>query len=100
MLDAKPLHTALASSGAELALAISGYMHESLVRRHPALTGQTQFSRMNTQVKGTKVNAWIHLPGVPPQLPRGRVRLISTGSPGRAGARRPASRAAARPGPW
>jgi hypothetical protein len=100
MLDAKPLHTALASSGAELALAISGYMHESLVRRHPALTGQTQFSRMNTQVKGTKVNAWIHLPGVPPQLQRGRVRLISTGSPGRAGARRPASRAAARPGPW
>ena len=37
MLDAEPLHAALADSGAELALAISEYMHDRLVRRHPAL---------------------------------------------------------------
>jgi hypothetical protein len=68
MLDAKPLHTALAGSGgAELALAISGYMYDSLVRRHPALAGPALLRQINTQVKGTRVNAWIHLPGVPPQ---------------------------------
>lgn len=72
MLDAEPLHTALADSGAELALAISEYMHDSLIRRHPALAGQTPFQQVNTQVKGTEVNAWIHLPGVPPPLKRGR----------------------------
>ncbi len=80
MLDAKPLHAALASSGAEVALAISEYMHDSLVRRHPALAGQTQFRRMNAQVKGTKVNAWIHLPGVPPQLRRGRCLTARLGA--------------------
>jgi len=84
MLDAKPLHAALARSDAELALAISGYMHDSLVRRHPALAGQTQFRRMNTQVKGTKVNAWMHLPGTPPQLQRGRLPQPPAGGGGEA----------------
>lgn len=65
ILDAKQLRNALANSGAELALAISGSMHDSLVRRQPVLTGQTQFSRFNTQVKGTKITAWIHVPGTP-----------------------------------
>jgi hypothetical protein len=68
MLDAEPLHTALADSGGELALAISGYMYDTLVRRHPALAGRIPFQQVNTQVKGTQVDAWIHLPGVPPQL--------------------------------
>ncbi len=71
MLDAEPLHAALAGSGAELALAISGYMHDSLVRRHPAQAGQILFRQVHTQVKGTQVDAWIHLPGVPAQLRRG-----------------------------
>lgn len=69
MLDAKPVHAALAGGGAELALVISPYMYESLVRRHPALAGPARFRPINTQVKGTRVNAWIHLPGVPSPLP-------------------------------
>jgi hypothetical protein len=72
MLNAEPLHTALADSGAELVLAISEYMYDSLIRRHPSLAGQTPFRQVNTQVKGTQVNAWIHLPGVPPPLRRDR----------------------------
>jgi hypothetical protein len=67
MLDAEPLHAALADSGGELALAISGYLHDILVRRHPAVTGRIPFQQVNTQVKGTQIDAWIHLPGVPPQ---------------------------------
>jgi class 3 adenylate cyclase len=68
MLNARPLQTALAGSDAELALAISRYMYDSLIRRHPALAGPAVFRQINTRVKGTRVNAWIYLPGVPPQL--------------------------------
>jgi hypothetical protein len=57
MLDAEPLHKALASSCAELALAISEYLHNNLVRRHPALAGRIQFQQFNTRVKGTQVDA-------------------------------------------
>ena len=73
MLDARPLRTALAGSGTELALAISGYMHDCLVRRHPALACPALFRQVKTRVKGTKVDAWIHLPGTPPQLAAARV---------------------------
>jgi class 3 adenylate cyclase len=73
MLDARPLRTALAGSGTELALAISGYMHDCLVRRHPTLVGPALFRQVKTRVKGTKVDAWIHLPGTPPQLEAARV---------------------------
>jgi hypothetical protein len=84
MLDAEPLHAALADSGAELALAISGYMHDTLVRRHPALAGQTPFQQVNTQVKGTQVNAWIHLPGAPSPLQQDRAGVVGSGAaPGR-----------------
>jgi hypothetical protein len=45
------------------------YMYDSLVRRHPTLAGAGQYRLVNTQVKGTRVNAWVYLPG-PPQLRR------------------------------
>jgi hypothetical protein len=64
MLNARTLQKALADSGAGLTLAISEYMYESLVRRHPAQAGPGLFRQMNTRVKGIRVNAWIHLPGV------------------------------------
>jgi len=70
MLDARPLQTALSGSGAELALAISGYMYDSLVRRHPALAARAQFRQINSRVKGTRVKAWMHIPGASPVLPR------------------------------
>jgi hypothetical protein len=65
MLDARPLRAALAGSGAELALAISRDMYDNVVRRHPALTSPALFQQMNARVKGTRVNAWIHVPGAP-----------------------------------
>ncbi len=70
MLDARPLQTVLSGSGAELALAISAYMYDSLVRRHPALAARAQFRQINSQVKGTRVKAWMHIPGASPLLPR------------------------------
>jgi len=63
MLDARPLKTDLDSTGAGLALAISADMYDSLVRRRPALVGPGPLRHVRTTVKGTKVNAWIHVPG-------------------------------------
>lgn len=65
ILDARPLRTALASTGAGLALAISGPMYDSVGRGHPALVGPDPPRHINTTVKGTKVDAWIYVPGVP-----------------------------------
>jgi hypothetical protein len=65
ILDARPLRTALASTDASLALAISGPMYDSVVRGHPALVGPARPRHINTTVKGTRVNAWIYVPGVP-----------------------------------
>jgi hypothetical protein len=93
MLDSKPLRAALtgprsgsgpgtrtaAGPGAELALAISASMYDNVVRRHPALAGPALFRHVNTRVKGTRVNAWIHVPGASPLLP---VRPSSFPCPG------------------
>ena len=66
MLAAAPLRRALAVSGAELALAVSGYMHDSLVVRHRTLVDPALFRPMKTQVKGTRISAWMYLPGAEP----------------------------------
>ena len=71
MMHARPLQTALAGSGAELALAVSRSMRHSVVRRRPALAGLRPFRPIDTHVKGTRVSAWIYLPGVPPALRAG-----------------------------
>lgn len=64
ILDARPLRAALASTGVGLALAISGPMYDIVVRGHPTLVGPDPPRHINTTVKGTKVNAWIYVPGV------------------------------------
>jgi hypothetical protein len=69
MLDAAPLRRALAGSGAELALAVSGYMHDSLVVRHRTLVDPALFRPMRTQVKRTRISAWMYLPGGEPPGP-------------------------------
>lgn len=63
ILDAAPLRRALATSGAELAFAISRYMHDNLVLRHPGLIDPELFSPLKTRVKRTQVSAWMYLPG-------------------------------------
>jgi hypothetical protein len=69
MLDAAPLRRALAGSGTELALAVSGYMHESLVVRHRTLVDPALFRPMKARVKRTRINAWMYLPGAQPPGP-------------------------------
>lgn len=70
MLGATPLRRALAGSGTELALVISGYVHDNLVLRHRTLVDPALFSPMKTRVKRTPVSAWIYLPGASmPYLP-------------------------------
>jgi hypothetical protein len=88
MLDAEPLHTALASSGAELALIISDYIHDNLVLRHPARAARTPFRPVNTEVKGTQISAWIHVPGAA-RLQRTRPRRPARRALSRSGGHRP-----------
>jgi class 3 adenylate cyclase len=79
MMHARPLQTALAGSGAELALAVSRSMRHSVVRRRPALAGLRPFRPIDTHVKGTRVSAWIYLPGVPPALQAGVTGRLPAG---------------------
>jgi hypothetical protein len=64
MLDARPLRQALADSRAEVALAVSGYLYESVVQRSPSLADPAQFRHVKSRVKSTQVDAWLHIPGV------------------------------------
>jgi hypothetical protein len=69
-VDAGPLKTELERTGAGLALATSAFMYDTLVRPRSSLVGPGSLRHVRTTVKGTKVNAWIHVPGAPQQLPR------------------------------
>jgi hypothetical protein len=40
-------------------------MYDSLIRLRPSLIGPGPLRHVRTTVKGTKVNAWIHVPGSP-----------------------------------
>lgn len=106
ILDAAPLRRALAGSGAELAFAISSYMHDSLVLRHRTLIDPAVFSPLKTRVKRTPVNAWMYLPGAgqPPsadgitgQLADGSPTRGASGPDGTRGIRTRIHRAAAKP---
>jgi len=66
MLDARPLRRALTDSGAELALVISRYVHDSLVVQHPSLVDPALFRPLETRVKRTRIHAWIYVPGQQP----------------------------------
>jgi hypothetical protein len=70
VLDAKPLKADLESTGAGLALAISTDLYDSLVRRRPDLVSPGPLRHVRTTVKGTRINAWIHVPGAPQRLPQ------------------------------
>jgi hypothetical protein len=64
MLEARPLRRALAGSGAELALMVSEDVYRSMVCRCPSLVSPDAFSRVRFQVKQTRGQAWIYLPGI------------------------------------
>jgi hypothetical protein len=63
MLDARALRRALAASGAELAMVVSGYVYRNLVCRYPSLVSPDAFQEVRFQVKRTRAQAWTYLPG-------------------------------------
>jgi hypothetical protein len=67
MLEARPLKRALTSTGPELALIVSEYVHGNVVCRYPSLVSPDDFRPVRFQVKYTRARAWIYLPGTPPR---------------------------------
>jgi hypothetical protein len=58
---------ALSDSGLEFVLIISDYVYDKLVLHRHTLADPNSFHRVKTQVKRTKVHAWMYLPdGWPP----------------------------------
>jgi hypothetical protein len=64
LLDAPVLKRALSASGGDLALIVSDYFYESVIRREPVLSDPAVFQRVRVAVKETRAHAWLHLPGV------------------------------------
>jgi hypothetical protein len=71
MLDARPLRAALAGTGADLAYITSEYVYSNIVCRHPSMISPDDFRPIKFQVKRTRAQARIYLPGAPRLLPRG-----------------------------
>src|SRR6185437_15660448 len=65
MLEAGPLKRMLATSGAELALAVSDYVYRTFVCRYPSIVLPDLFRDFRFQVKQTRDRAWAFLPGCP-----------------------------------
>jgi hypothetical protein len=63
MLDARPLRKALDASSAELVVAISEWVHENMVLRHPTLADPALFTPLRARVKRTSVRGWLYVPG-------------------------------------
>ena len=66
MLDARPLRSQLAKSGAEIGLIVSDHVYDSLIRRYPGLADPGAFRTVRFQTKNTRARAWMHLPGLRP----------------------------------
>lgn len=63
LVDAQPLRHLLATSGADLAFAVSEYVFDAIIRRHPTLMDPCTFYPLTVQVKETRTLAWAMLPG-------------------------------------
>jgi hypothetical protein len=75
MLDARALRRALAASGAELAMIVSGYVYRNLVCRYPSLVSPDAFQEVRFQVKRTRAQAWTYLPAPVAASPGRRLSL-------------------------
>lgn len=65
MLNARPLRKALEGTSAELALAVSEYIH-TMILRNPSLAGPAHYTPFRSKVKNATVNGWLCLPGTAP----------------------------------
>jgi hypothetical protein len=63
MLDARPLKTKLAKSGAELGLIVSDDVYDKVICRCPSLAAPGAFQAVRFQTKNTRARAWTYLPG-------------------------------------
>jgi tetratricopeptide (TPR) repeat protein len=85
LLDADPPREALKDPRADLALIVSEWFYEEVVRQDPDCRPDT-YRQVKVEVKQTRATAWLRLPG--PAAPNGRNR--PTGTP-RLHAREPAT---------
>jgi hypothetical protein len=70
LLEASQLKTALAVTGAEVAVIVSSYVHETVVQHGPGLIDPATFHPVDVDVKQTHARAWAHIPGQPgPAMP-------------------------------
>jgi class 3 adenylate cyclase len=65
LLEARPLKRALTGSRAELGLIVSDYVYSTVVCRYPSLVSPDAFRPVRFQIKYTRAQAWIYLPGHP-----------------------------------
>jgi len=63
MLEAQSLRRMLTARGAEVALIVSDYVYRTLVCRYPSQVSPEAFRRVRFQVKQTRAQAWMHIPG-------------------------------------
>lgn len=63
LLDAGQLRTALAASGAELALIVSAYVHDTVIRHGPGLIDPAEYHPIEVAVKETRARAWVNILG-------------------------------------
>jgi hypothetical protein len=68
LLDAPALRLALADTGAEVALMVSDYFFDSVIRHGPGSIDPATFRPANVAVKQTRTRGWIHVPGFLPVL--------------------------------
>ena len=80
MLDARPLKSALASTGADLALIVSDYVYRSIVCRHPSMVSPDAFHLVRFQVKYAKAQAWTYLSSAPHSLAAQRTQRVKVGA--------------------
>jgi hypothetical protein len=68
LLDAPVLKRMLATARADVALIVSDYFYDSVLRHGPGMIDPAAYRPVTVEVKQTQARGWVHLPGVPPAL--------------------------------
>lgn len=61
MLDSTPLRRAVADPRADLAVMVSGYVYEAVVRHLGVSADRAAFRRVRFRAKGTPITSWLYL---------------------------------------
>ncbi|MBC6456808.1 hypothetical protein [Actinomadura sp. HBU206391] len=83
LVDAQPAREALAASGADLVFLASESVYESVIRHGPQPMDAAGYRQITAVVKGSAVNAWMTVSGIPDPLGRleSQLRLTSVAEP-------------------